>query len=166
MKKYVMASLLCLILILAVGCAKQTGEAAGQTVAEAATEPVGEQVTGQVVADTVESEAELPAAEETLSAEEWEEGTSAKVDGDVVILGNKGFEPAEFAVNVNEAVVFVNQEPGMKDVALIFQLKGTTLTKSSGKIGYGETYTHTFDKAGTYVFWSVGHGVKGTIVVQ
>src|SRR3989344_5417596 len=114
MKKYVVVSLLCLILVLAVGCAKSTPtDTAPET-----SEPVMEDVVEETVADSdVSGESVDSEVEDSETAE------TGKPDADVRILGKEGFDPVEVTIRAGDSVSFVNENT--KDDALIFQSKET-----------------------------------------
>ncbi len=124
---------------------------------------------------------EAPAAEDVEAPSAPSEGTAGASDGaaeeqaviiagDVSILGPEGFDPMEFSVKVGEGVTFVNANADdvdvISEVVLVFKEEfkvGGAV--DSPKIQVGESYTHVFESAGTYEYWTVGYGVKGTITV-
>ncbi len=90
--------------------------------------------------------------------------------GDISILGARGLEPDSLTVRAGSSVSFTNNNPSeidnYKDIVLVIQNKYTRLTEHSGKLSLGETYEHVFTTAGTFDFWTVGYGIKGTITVE
>ena len=154
MKKYLCASLLILVLVLAVGCTEKASDA-NQPVVGEASEPVAE------------AESEPAAATEEAVVEEPVE---AGVKEQVQILGSEGFSPEKLTIKVGDTVVFVNKAPPadkVKDAVLVIQNVETKQSITPGKILYGKSYEHTFDKAGTYSVWTVAYAaVKGTVMVE
>lgn len=68
------------------------------------------------------------------------------------------FTPATLNIHVGDTVVFSNGDDVTHNVS------GDGL--SSGDIAAGKSWTHTFDKAGTYAYVCTYHsGMKGTIAV-
>lgn len=149
MKKYLCASLLILVLALAVGCTEKVDSDADLPVVGEASEPATEVVEEAVV-------------EEVAVAEPVKEGMQ--------IIGSDGFSPEKLTVKVGDTVVFTNKAlpaDKVKDAVLVIQNTVTKQSKTSGKILYGTSYEHTFDKAGTYSVWTVAYAaVKGTVIVE
>lgn len=154
MKKYLCASLLILVLALAVGCTEKVNSDATLPVVGEASEPAAE----------AESEPATVAEETTV-----EEPAEVAAKGEMQILGSQGFKPGEITVKVGDIVVFTNKAPPadkVKDAVLVIQNTETKQTKTPGKILYGKSYEHTFDKVGTYSVWTVAYAVKGKVIVE
>ncbi|MEK6969589.1 MAG: plastocyanin/azurin family copper-binding protein [Nanoarchaeota archaeon] len=151
MRKYLCVSLLILVLALAVGCTEKVNSDAALPVVGEASEPAAE----------AESEPET-VVEEAVVEEPVKEG--------IQIIGSDGFSPEKLTVKVGDTVVFTNKAlpaDKVKDAVLVIQNTQTKQTKTPGKIFYGASYEHTFDKAGTYSVWTVAYAaVKGTVIVE
>ena len=81
-------------------------------------------------------------------------------DAAVVTMGDASFQPATVTVKAGQSVTWKN---GSK---LTHTATGSGF--DSGSIGPGQSWTHTFSKAGTYPYVCVPHqaaGMKGTVVV-
>ncbi|MCK9595968.1 plastocyanin/azurin family copper-binding protein [Candidatus Pacearchaeota archaeon] len=72
------------------------------------------------------------------------------------------FNPKELIIKTGETVIWTNQD-----------LVSHTITSDSGnelaseKFSRGETYSHTFNTAGTYTYHCAPHpGMEGTIIVE
>jgi plastocyanin len=90
--------------------------------------------------------------------------TGARAEADpraaVVTMGDASFQPATVTVKAGQSVTWKN---GSK---LTHTATGSGF--DSGNIGPGQSWTHTFSKAGTYPYVCVPHqaaGMKGTVVV-
>jgi plastocyanin len=85
---------------------------------------------------------------------------------EVRVLGKEGFSADDFTARVGQEVTFVNQDPAKKDFSITFQKQGTRTFLNSEVTRHGDTYTHVFNEPGTYDFWTIGYGVRGTVTVQ
>jgi plastocyanin len=155
MKKYhVILGLLLVLLV--VGCTTQE-------------QPVEEVNTEETVAET----AEQPVETTETTAEVTTSGST-----EVSLYGQEGFDPMELKVSVGTTVYFVNraaenieaadidEDTKGKSLVLTFQKDGSRVMFNSQLIKFGDTYSHTFDEAGNYEYWTQGYGTKGLIVVE
>ena len=72
------------------------------------------------------------------------------------------YVPATFTIKTGDTVTWINDDPVTHDVTS--ETKGQF---SSGDIGQGAKWSHTFTKAGTYKYLCTYHTyMKGTIVVK
>lgn len=92
------------------------------------------------------------------------ETTSALTD-EIRIMGKYGFDPAEAKVSEGTIVVWRNDNSQKKGESLVFKEESGRTLFSTNIIRYGDTYSHQFS-AGRYEYWSVGFGVKGTLIVE
>ncbi len=82
--------------------------------------------------------------------------------GNNVEISGFAFSPATLTISVGENVTWINN-----DIAhhTIISDSGTELTSPS--FGKGETYSHTFNTAGTYAYHcSIHTTMKGTVIVE
>ncbi len=85
---------------------------------------------------------------------------------DVQILGKYGFNPAEVRISAGDIVVWKNEDTQKKAVVLTFHQEGTRTFIAGDQIPYGDTYTFNFEEPGRYEYWTVGYGVKGSVIVE
>ncbi|TGC10757.1 hypothetical protein CUN85_04155 [Methanolobus halotolerans] len=86
--------------------------------------------------------------------EEEEEGET------VVIIDEDGFNPSEIEISVGETVTWINQDDSVHTVT------GDALAFDSGELAEGESYSYTFDEAGTFEYESEEDFLlSGTITV-
>ena len=90
---------------------------------------------------------------------------TASSDEEIRIMGKYGFDPAEVTVSEGTIVVWRNDNSQKKGESLAFKGENGITFLSTNIIRYGDTYSHQFS-AGTYEYWSVGFGVKGTLIVE
>ncbi len=78
-----------------------------------------------------------------------------------VIMSNRAYDPQEITIKVGDTVTWVNQDAPRHDVvAENGEFKSDLFSK-------GETFSHTFTKAGTYPYYcSIHPGMTGTVIVQ
>ncbi len=96
-------------------------------------------------------------------------GTTAPVANEVVVSSNK-FAPVSITVKVGETVTWT-WAGGNHDVVSGANCTDDKLfTRSALQSANGATFTHTFDKAGSFDYFCEPHclssGMKGTVVVQ
>jgi plastocyanin len=140
--KYVVVILTILALVLVVGC---------QSVVDAPEETEMEEVVEDIVEETVDEEV---ANEQQMV-----------VAGEIQVLGKEGFSPESSSASVGDTVNFVNADPTEKGFSLVIDpSKGPTTT--SNLVKAGEMYSLTFEETGTYDFWTVGYGVRGSVTVE
>lgn len=79
-----------------------------------------------------------------------------------VLIRNFVFSPRTLTIKAGDSVKWTNQDSAKH-----------TITSDSGNeldsslFGKGESFTHTFDKAGTYTYHCTPHpNMKGTIIVE
>lgn len=76
-----------------------------------------------------------------------------------VMITSFSFQPETVTVAKGATVTWTNQDP------MAHTVTGTDF--DSGSVGSGQTYSHVFDKAGTYEYHCTIHpSMKGTIIVQ
>ncbi len=159
MKKYLLVALVVLML-LAVGCSKEA------TVGEAMKTPAQQPTTTPPVTTGAAEKAGIEPSPFKAAEEEKAASTVRTVD----VLGKTGFSSKDLVIKKGESVTFVNKDLSetdrWKNVVLVFQNQKDRTSVNSPQIAYGKDYTYTFNEAGTYVFWTVSYGVKGTIVVE
>ncbi len=86
-------------------------------------------------------------------------GTSGGNSVDVVMKGF-AFSPAEVEIAVGDSVTWTNEDSATHDATGDGGI-------ASGSLGQGETYTKTFDTAGTYEYICGIHpSMTGTVVVK
>jgi len=95
----------------------------------------------------------------TLSTSKGENATPAPVP--VVTIDNYAYSPDQLTVSVGQSVRFVNHD----DVAHTITEKDGAF--DSGLINKDKTWTHKFEKAGTFWYSCTIHtSMRGTITVQ
>lgn len=85
---------------------------------------------------------------------------------EIRVLGKQGFDHPELNLLAGDGVVWINQDPQGKAMEMVLQ-KGTSrkfITSPVFKLG--ERYQYAFTEPATYTYWTVGYGVKGTVVVR
>jgi plastocyanin len=96
-------------------------------------------------------------------------GETSAVDT-IEYLGAQGFSKSKITIATGESITFVNKNPSkantLKTEVLAFQDQANKKVVNSPQIAYEGAYTHTFDKAGTYKFWSIGYGIFGEVIVE
>jgi plastocyanin len=79
----------------------------------------------------------------------------------VVHVKNFAFVPDKVTINAGQSVRFVQDDDTPHTVT------GVDNSFDSGNLDKGKTWTHTFDKAGTYAYFCAYHTyMKGTVVVK
>lgn len=79
-----------------------------------------------------------------------------------ITINNFAFSPATLTINKGETVVWTNSDPMAHTVT---SDSGSEL--SSGTLSKGQTYSHTFNDAGTYNYHCNFHSsMKATIIVK
>jgi plastocyanin len=79
----------------------------------------------------------------------------------VVHVKNFAFVPDKVTINAGQSVRFVQDDDTPHTVT------ATDNSFDSGNLDKGKTWTHTFDKAGTYAYFCAYHTyMKGTVVVK
>ncbi len=94
----------------------------------------------EVVEETEEVEEDLSEIEESTS------GTSYTVQ-----FVDDGFDPVDLTIAVGDTVTWENVREGNILTAMLLGTRSYTNIKS-GLLDFGETYSHTFDEAGEYIF--------------
>ena len=105
----------------------------------------------------------LLGATTVLAGCEPEDPSMPRVDdmmpGATVEIRGEQFQPATVPISVGETVTWVNEDP------VIHTVVGEDF--SSGNIGEGETFSHTFDEPGVYEYTCTIHpGMEGAVVVE
>lgn len=76
-----------------------------------------------------------------------------------VTIKNFAFSPKEITINVGDTVTWTNQD------SVTHTTTGSIW--DSGNLGNGQTYSKTFDKAGTYDYICTIHpNMKGKVIVE
>lgn len=107
-------------------------------------------------------QAQQPAANETPSTVPAVNvtpgiGTSAKFDA---TIENFGFSPRVINIAAGTTVVWTNKD------SVTHSIVADDLSYQTDSITAGQTYSHTYDKAGTYTYHCGIHlSMKGTVVV-
>lgn len=87
--------------------------------------------------------------------------TGSKMGGELVVLKNLAFNPASATVAVGATVTWENQD------GMIHNVIADDGSFKSPDLGFGKTFSFTFQKAGTYTYSCHIHpAMKGTVVVQ
>ncbi len=90
--------------------------------------------------------------------------------GQIQILGAQGFSEDTITILAGHTVEFVNQNPSETDIVksavIVIEDKATGFDLNSKTIQDQESYTYTFEEAGTFTVWTVGYGLKMEVVVQ
>jgi plastocyanin len=81
--------------------------------------------------------------------------------GAQVVIKSTAFDPATVTIKVGESVTWTNQDP----------INHTVVADNgefkSGELANGDTFSFTFDKAGTYAYHcSIHPSMKATVVVE
>jgi plastocyanin len=85
---------------------------------------------------------------------------NSKVVKIVANSGSNSFSPNPVEVKVGETVTWINDDSGRHTVT------SKDGTFDSGVMGKGQSFSHTFDKAGEYPYFCSPHpGMVGTVVV-
>ena len=87
-------------------------------------------------------------------------------EGEIKVLGNAGFDPAETRVSVGQIVVWKNEDPKGKGVVINVRKGMSVPVTTSDLVKPGETYRQYMGEAGEYTFWTVGYGKYGKLVVE
>lgn len=82
------------------------------------------------------------------------------------ILGSQGFDPMELHALQGDKVIWINKDPRGKDAVLTFQFENTREFLNSEVIPVGGSWSYVFTQKGTYNYWVIGYGVKGTLIVE
>jgi plastocyanin len=97
------------------------------------------------------------------------EATAPPTTGDAeveIVMQNTTFQPAEITVQAGTTVTWNNEDPFPHTVTSGTRDDPTALF-DSGNLGGGQSFSFTFDEAGTYeYFCSVHAGMAGTVIVQ
>lgn len=132
------ALILTLFAVLLVGCAQQGAQAPTSS-------PAG-------------NEAAAPAGPGTGN-DSMQTGGSQAASPDSVTILNFAYDPETITVPRGTTVTWTNNDPTAHTV--------TGNGFDSGSIGTGETYSHTFNDAGTFAYGCTFHpNMHGTVVVQ
>lgn len=91
---------------------------------------------------------------------------TATITHPATILGKPGFSPAELAIEAGDSVTWTNHDPQKKVLVLTFQKAGTREFITSRAIRPGREWDHVFTEPGEYIYWTVGYGVKGKVMVR
>ena len=94
--------------------------------------------------------------------------TDAAAPANGVSVQSNKFVPASLAVKVGDTVTWT-WAGGSHDVVSGANCAGDGAYKSALESSVGKTFTHTYDKAGTFEYFCTPHcslGMKGSIVVQ
>ncbi len=84
------------------------------------------------------------------------------VAGNAVTIKDFAFSPATITVSVGTIVTWTNEDPATHKV-----ISDSGSEMDSPDIPTGQTYSHTFNAAGTYAYHCGIHpSMKGTVIVQ
>jgi amicyanin len=101
-------------------------------------------------------------AETTSTTLTQEATTTTLVAGTQVLIKNFAFSPAELKIKVGETVLWVNQD------AAPHKLESDSGTEiNSETLSNAQTYSHTFQTAGTYAYHcSIHPSMKASVTVE
>jgi plastocyanin len=87
--------------------------------------------------------------------------TTPQQSGQVSVnISGFAFSPAELTIKIGTTVTWTNQD------SVVHNVLATDNSWGSPDMNQGDTFSHTFDKAGTYTYRCSFHpGMKGTITV-
>lgn len=89
--------------------------------------------------------------------------TADAVEADAVTIEKYAYSPVAIKVKVGTKVTWTNQDSVEHTVTTD---DGTPAKIDSGLFGKGESFSFTFDKAGTYTYFCQPHPyMKGTVIV-
>lgn len=118
------------------------------------------------------------------SYREWPTDVVVPVDevpADVVVelREDYAYHPAQITISVGDTVEWVNRgrtvthtvtaDPGLADAPEIVEIPPGAEAFESGRIPLDESYRHTFEVPGTYVYYCRSHreqGMFGTVIVE
>lgn len=156
MKKYIFGILLIAITVLFYGCNHQSAEGSGgNTVA-----PVSSAPAENPNINTQPAQPEEAPTQEEVPQQTPEQEETAKTY--FVDISNFAFSPSELKIKKGDKVIWTN-----KDAA-----RHTVTSDSGGELdsqylSKGNTYSHTFNEAGTFSYHCAPHTyMKGRIIVQ
>jgi plastocyanin len=87
--------------------------------------------------------------------------TSSPVSGSYVSLVNLAFSPATLTVKVGTTITWTNND------SMTHTVTSDNGVFDSGNLTPGQTFSYTFNNAGTFTYHCVIHSyMKGTIIVQ
>jgi plastocyanin len=87
--------------------------------------------------------------------------TSSPVSGSDVYLVNLAFSPATLTVKVGTTITWTNND------SMTHTVTSDNGVFDSGNLAPGQTFSYTFNNAGTFTYHCVIHTyMKGTIIVQ
>jgi amicyanin len=104
-------------------------------------------------------------SESTQSSQSSQQSnTSNAVEATSVVISNFAYSPPAIKVKVGQTVTWTNNDP----VAHTVTADNTSSDAPNSKLlNKGESYTFTFNKAGTYAYHCTPHPyMKGTVVVS
>jgi plastocyanin len=84
----------------------------------------------------------------------------------VSMLGSSGFNKDIMRIQSGDQIIFVNNDPREKDMVLTFQKNGTQTFFNSDITSPRASYTHTFNDEGVFDYWSLGYGIRASIIVS
>ncbi len=90
----------------------------------------------------------------------------ATITHPATILGKNGFSPAELTIEVGDSITWTNADPQKKTLVLTFQRVNTREFVTSPSLQPGREWDYAFTEPGEYIYWTVGYGVKGRLVVK
>ncbi|MHB1346830.1 MAG: cupredoxin domain-containing protein [Candidatus Humimicrobiaceae bacterium] len=93
---------------------------------------------------------------------------SNTADGNNVILKNNRFSPASLTIKVGTTVTWTNEDGFIHTVTSGTSPSDPSGLFDSGNLNGGDTFSFTFDEAGTYDYFCIPHfslGMIGKIIV-
>jgi amicyanin len=98
------------------------------------------------------------------SPSEQDTDSSEAVQTDTVDIASFAYKPATITVKVGTKVTWTNQDSVQHTITTN---EGTPAKIDSGLLSKGESFSYTFDKAGTYTYFCEPHPyMKGTVIVS
>lgn len=87
--------------------------------------------------------------------------SAAGATGTQVVMKNIAFDPATVTIKVGDTVTWTNED------SVTHTVVGDNNEFQSGDLAQGDTFSFTFDQAGTYPYHcSIHPSMKGTVAVQ
>ena len=106
----------------------------------------------------------------TSSSSSGTSGTTPAANAVTVTVSSNKFTPASISVKVGDTVTWTWAGGNHDVVSGANCTDDKVFTRSTLQSANGATFTHTFDKAGTFEYFCTPHcvsaGMKGTVVVQ
>ena len=103
---------------------------------------------------------------DTLPLNKFPLSVEATITHPAIILGKKGFSPAELVIQAGDSVTWQNNDPKHKIVTIIFQKDGTRSFITSSQIPPDGSWENVFTESGDFTYWTVAYGTKGKLRVK